>query len=197
MKKLYLLLTAIILLCLPCNEITAQAPYKTSVGGMLPYGSTGTGPSFKTFLKDNFSLQTDLLWRVTLGGYIDEHIIYLALYPAVELNCNVMYQKKIKDKKNSELFWFIGGGASLGCEVLGPNGKFGANAILGLEFVFKNSPIALQIDLRPGYGMLFNSGDNLNDYFFIPDTNPWSHFDWLIGFTLRRTFNKKTVNLTQ
>jgi len=198
MKKIYLLLTAIILLCLPCNEVMAQAPYKASVGGMLP-SLLALGPSSKFFFSEHLAFQVDILYKITLTGVISENRIYFGgVYPTVELNISMMYQKKIKEKKASELFWFIGGGLSLGCEVLGPNGKFGANAILGLEFVFKNSPIALQIDMRPGYGMLFNSGDKLNDYFFIPVTNPWSHFDWLIGITLRYTFKennkKKLIN---
>jgi len=189
MKKIYLLLTATFLLCLPCNKIMAQAPYKASVGGMYPFA---LGVSFKTFFTENVALQTDILGKVVITGNIGKNNYFKYFFPVAELNMNIMYQKKIKDKKTFELFWLMGGGVGLGCELFGLNGKFGANIILGLEFVFKNAPIAFQIDLRPGYGMLFNSGNTLNTHWFISDKNPWSHFDWLIGIALRYTFKKKT-----
>ena len=191
MKKIYLLLTATFLLCLPCNKIMAQVPYKASVGGMYPALIAG-GASYKTFLSDNFALQTDLLCRMVAAKYIEEKDFLLGLYGTIELNTNIMYQKKVKEKENFYLFWFIGCGGTLGFEFVRINGKFGANAILGLEFVFNKYPLAIQIDLRPGYGMLFNSGGKLNSDFFIPDTNPWHHFEWLIGIALRYTFKKKT-----
>jgi len=164
----------------------AQSPYKMSIGGTL--GFMATGVSFKTFLTENVSLQSDILYKVTLTGTKQFNF---GVYSAIEINTNVMYQKILKDKQNSELFWFIGGGISLGSEIMYAfNGKFGANAIAGLEFVFKDKPLAFQMDLRPGYGMLFNSDKRLNNGFY-PNINPWSHFDWLIGFTLRYTFKNK------
>ena len=195
MKKITLIFIATILLCFFCEKTMAQAPYKASVGGMLPYASTAVGPSSKFFISDKVALQTDILTHETITGFIEENHVWICLYLSIEQNTNVMYQKKIKDKKNSELFWFIGGGATLGCELLPEtNGKFGVNAITGFECVFKNKPLSIQIDLRPGYAMLFNFDENLNMHniwFSPPSKNPWSHFDWLIGFTLRRTFNKK------
>ena len=190
MKKVKLILMASILLCLSSQAAIAQLPYKASVGGTL--GFMGVGPSFKTFLTDNISIQTDLLYKATLTGVMSETYFGLASYVSLELNANVMYQKKIKEKEKSELFWFIGGGLSLGSEVIsGINGKFGANAIVGIEYLFKNKPLAFQIDFRPGYGMLFNSGHILNGDWFHPETNPWSHFDWYLGFTWRYVFKEK------
>jgi hypothetical protein len=49
------------------------------------------------------------------------------------------------------------------------------------------------MDLRPGYGMLFNSGEKLNGGGYIPANNPWSHFDWTLAFTLRYTLKKKII----
>ena len=184
MKNVKLILIASILLCLSCEKVMAQSPYKMSIGGTL--GVIATGASFKTFLTEDVSLQSDILYKVTFLG------MKFGFYPAIEVNTNVMYQKKLKDKQNSELFWFIGGGISLGNEIMYAfNGKFGANAITGLEFVFKDKPLAFQMDLRPGYGMLFNSGNELKGNAFHPNYNPWPHFDWMIGFTLRYTFKEK------
>ena len=193
MKHIYLLLTSTFLLCLPCNNILAQAPYKASVGGMLPCASNAIGPSFKSFLSEKVALQVDLLYKSILAGYIEEKDIWVGIYSVVELNTNVVYQKKIKDKKVSELFWFVGSGISLGCEPIAVNGKFGANAIVGLEYVFKNIPLSIQIEMRPGYGMLFNLGEKLNDNLFIPVTNPWSHFDWLIDLRFGKLLRKKMI----
>lgn len=167
-----------------------QTLYKASVGGMLP-SFMAMGASFKTFFSEHIAFQTELLYKVTLVGSIDKkRISFGGVYPAIEFNTNVMYQKKIKNNKKFELFWFIGGGVSLGCDLFGPNGKFGTNMIIGLEYIFLNKPLAFQIDVRPGYGMLFNSDKRLNNGFY-PNINPWSHFDWLIGFTLRYTFKNK------
>jgi hypothetical protein len=186
MKKIIFLIVAII--CLFCINTKAQSPYKASVGGVLPCcGTNATGLSFKTFFTNQFAFQSDLLFHVTISGYQGKNKIYLAIYQAVELNTNFLYEEKIKDKECAELFWFIGGGASFGYAPFTINGKFGTNTILGLEYLF-NKSISLQIDIRPGCSVLFNSGDKLNASWFMPYTNPWFHFDWMIGLTLRKTF---------
>jgi hypothetical protein len=193
MKKIYLLLIASILLGLPCNKISAQAPYKASVGGMIspiPLAMSVGGFSFKTFVTNKITFQTDIYFKTMLTGGIKEGY---ALYSSCVINPNFMYQKKMKEMKNSELFWFTGGGISLGSTMIG-NAKFGANAIMGIEYIFLNKPFSIQFDIRPGYGMLFSFSKELKDYRLHPNKNPWSHFDWLIGFTLRYTFKKKNDN---
>ena len=165
---------------------------------MLPYSSI-IGPSFKAFFTDKTAFQTDIFYKIALAGTIEYGV---AIYTSVETNTNIVYQKKMKDKKFSELFGFIGGGVSVGYEIFDGNGKFGANAIVGLEYVFKNRPLAFQIDLRPGYGLLYSLDKRPIQvgWIFTPPVgkNPWSHFDWSIGFTLRRTFKEKpTVDSRQ
>jgi hypothetical protein len=194
MKKITFYLIAVILLCLPYNKISAQAPYKASIGGMPYYGTfLAIGPSFKFFLNDNVAFQSDILYRATLTGAFIERRIAFALYTVLETNTNFMYQKKLKDKKSSELFGFIGGGINFGINFgflpVEGCGKFGTNAIFGLEYVYKNIPLAIQIDLRPGYGVLFHPSGEI-DVFNTVKT-PWSHFDWMFGFTLRYTFKEK------
>lgn len=140
------------------------------------------GVSIKTFLTDNFAYQTDIFYGAKITRTkIDGIVAYLA----VESNTNVMYQKKLKEKKKSELYGLIGGGISLGCGVLQSFGKFEVNTIIGLEYVWKNSPLSFQIDFRPGCGMLF-LGKGLAPY----SKDPFFHFDWLLGITLRYTFKK-------
>jgi len=170
------------------------SPYRASVGGIL-YPSLAVGPSFKTFLTNNVAFQTDILFRAIFTSGVTKEGSEGVLYFLLETATNIMYQKKFKDKKTYELFWLIGGGISLGYQFQG-YGKFGANAMIGFELCAKKIPLTFQMDLRPGYAMLFNLDGNpieipwIFGYRYI-HKNPWSHFDWLIAFTLRYAFKEK------
>ena len=185
-----------ILLCLSCEKVMAQMPYKSSVGGVI---SSAMGVSFKTFLADHVVLQTDLLKKGVYGiGYEKGVGINYMNYSSLEQNTNVMYQKKIKEIKKSDLFWFAGGGVSIGYVFAMKHtcGKIGANAIVGLEFVFKKKPLSIQMDLRPGYGYLFydiSYSDPINIMPVLGGRFDWHHFDWMAGFTLRYTFKGKKL----
>ena len=194
MKNIKIILSVSILFCLFCGKTNAQVPYKASVGGIMPYTSLAVGPSFKFFFTDNVAFQTDILVKGVLTGGVDvdKNKISFAPYLSIEANMNVIYQKKLKENSISELFWLMGGGVSFGYSWTPGNGKFGVNTLFGLEYVFMNKPIAIQIDFRPGYGLLFNSSvDSYVEAIFFTHTNPWSHFDWFIGGTLRYTFKQK------
>ena len=96
------------------------------------------------------------------------------------------------------LYGFAGGGVSLGYSWNGwyplyqhhinyyyythgwDLGKFGINAILGLEYKL-NIPLTLQLDFRPGYGMLF--GEEYYGY-----ANVWNYFDWSLNAGVRYAF---------
>lgn len=77
-------------------------------------------------------------------------------------------------------------------------GKFGVNAIAGVELALKGAPITIGIDFRPGYGLLFAGHDE--DYKKAQDeakefgyeysaTAPVYHFfDWTLAATVRYTF---------
>jgi len=190
MKKIYLLLTAAFLLCLPCTTTMAQPPYKASVGGMISPVPPIGGFSFKTFTTNKVAFQADIYFKTMLTGSIKEGV---SLYSSCVINANFIYQKTMKELKNSELFWFTGGGISFGSTMVG-NIKFGVNVIMGLEFVFKNTPLSIQIDMRPGCGMLFSFSKELKKPLLHPNKNPWPHFDWLTGITFRYTFKKKIDN---
>jgi hypothetical protein len=172
--------------------IKSQPPYRASVGGITPYTSLAFGPSFKAFFTDQVAFQTDIFFKEILTAGKDVYIneTAFAFYLSVETNVNFIYQKKIKEKAVSELFWLIGGGVSLGYSLTPVSGKFGVNAIVGLEYVFKKKPLAIQIDFRPGYGLLFTNYAYV-EAMFTTLKNPWSHFDWFIGATLRYAFNNK------
>ena len=210
MKKITIILTTIFLLFLPCTQTWAQAdttknilhervneqekkarvPYKVSVGAMASYFAIGFSSKF--FFCKHTAFQTELLWKGVFSPYKDDYYneIFLAAYVNLETNLNIIYQKKIKEKKNSELFCLVGGGTSFGYDFT-VRGKFGLNTIVGLEYVFKKKTLAIQIDFRPGYGMLFTfDGSDVKESFSSHKT-PWHHYDWLIGFTLRYVFKKK------
>lgn len=77
-------------------------------------------------------------------------------------------------------------------------GKFGVNAIAGVELALKGAPITIGIDFRPGYGLLFASHNE--DYkktqevakefgYEYSETAPVYHFfDWTLAATVRYTF---------
>jgi hypothetical protein len=178
------------------NAAKAQVPYRGSIGGMLPYTSNAQGPSFKAFFNENVAFQTDLLFKVAFTGGKDvkENRNTFVFYFSIEANVNIVYQKKLKEKEKTDLYWLIGGGMSLGHQLFLSNGKFGLNTIIGLEYVYKKKNISLQFDVRPGYGLLYNlSETNINTPLISFSKNPWSHFDWMMGLTLRYTFKDKNI----
>ena len=176
-KKVLLLMVAVAMIC---GSLQAQAPYKHGIGGMV---GSFNGFTYKTFFTDHFALEADL--GVSIIRTAGEHSDWAGsvdLY-TLQLNPNVMYQGHFV----AGLYGFAGGGVSLGWN-FGPYrysdfgrtyvreiGKFGINAILGLEYKF-NIPLALQLDFRPGYGLLFT------------DDPGWNHFDWNLSLSVRYAF---------
>lgn len=67
------------------------------------------------------------------------------------------------------------------------NGKFGINAIVGLQYNLKSVPLALAFDFRPGYGLGFNKP--YTDYDEAGNKHTVarvSHFfDWKLAFAVR------------
>ena len=165
--------------------------YKSSIGGML---NNPLGVSFKTSLQEYLFLQTDIFYTVYAYPYREETSIYWNIYPSVESNTNIMYQKKLKETQGVALFWFIGGGITLGCCIIPVSGKAGVNALTGVECVIKkDKPLSLQIDFRPGYALLYTPNYKQSNSFLFswPSKMPATHFNCLFTFTLRRTFIKK------
>ncbi len=182
-----------ILLFFSCFAISqAQSPYTHGIGATV---GNMFGVSYKTFLSDHFSLQADLSVRICPTAYADEDFedwfdtrsMTVTLF-SLDFNPNFLYESNI----TNSLYWFVGGGVTLGyCFgskyfIMGYDdwGRFGLNAIGGLEYKF-NMPIALQLDFRPGYGMLFFGKD---DYWYGSNNKPFHYFDWGLGATVRYTF---------
>lgn len=187
MKKLVKIVSLLsIVVCLTGNAVThAQSSYNHSIGVTV---GTFYGPTYKTFLMEKMALQVDL--GVKLNTVSD--------WPGVtwdlELNPNLAYQSNIG---NSGLSWFAGGGLSIGYAFARTHrnnsfyfdfGKFGANAIGGLEYTLSSVPLSLQFDFRPGYGFLFHS--EVIDLLGVRTRlNMTEHyFDWTIGLSVRYTF---------
>ena len=95
---------------------------------------------------------------------------------------NMAYQGKAVSGKGIDLDWYVGGGLSLGAMIThgtGAGGKFGLNAIGGIEINMSNAPIAVSFDFRPGYGVLFYS---------MSGTIGIQHvFDWQLALGVRYT----------
>lgn len=173
MKNLKLAVVALALVMGVSFTAQAQAPYKHSIGATV--GSMNAF-SWKTFCDNHFAIQIDAGSKFTMGAFRNSsNCVYTA-----EANANFMYQGYMSKK----LYGFIGGGPSLGyCwnqswegwHYRHDIGKFGVNAIFGLELKI-SAPVTFQWDFRPGYGMLFN--ENWTSHYF----------DWGLNFGVRYTF---------
>lgn len=174
MKKLLVLMSAVIFTA-SVSMVNAQA-YKHSIGATM--GSMN-GISYKTFVTGNFAISVDLGVKLTEGafghdGYYGYHYSYSVF--DFEANPNFMYEANAV----ADLYWFVGGGISLGYGfgLAGYNsdcGKFGINAIGGIEYKF-GIPLTLQFDFRPGFGMLFNNYSDVE------------YFDWGVNLGIRYAF---------
>lgn len=160
--------------------VKAQAPYKHSVGGTL---GTLEAFSYKTFFTDHLTLDLNAGYKFTVGpaAYCINGVngsYKTTIFPStIEVNPNLEYEAATG---KGGLHWFIGGGLSLGycpnVAIVDKNlnrgwgfartnwGKFGVNAIGGIEYKF-NFPMTLQVDFRPGYGLLFDGSNETISYF--------------------------------
>lgn len=94
-------------------------------------------------------------------------------YINFDIEQNFMYQNYIHEWDPGSLSWFVGGGVSLGWNLLYGGTKFGVNTIGGVEYRFNKIPLVLQADFRPGYGLIFEYG---------------GVFEWTIGLSARYYF---------
>ncbi|MDR2834664.1 MAG: autotransporter outer membrane beta-barrel domain-containing protein [Bacteroidales bacterium] len=142
----------------------AQAPYESGAGIIAGFMN---GLSYKTFAIGNkVALQTDL------GVKFEAHDS--SQFWTVDINPNIMFQHRISI---SNLYWFLGVGTSVGYAFTDnlKSGKFGVNVIGGIEYKF-NIPLSIQLDYRPGYGLLFSKHSSE------------SYFDWGLNLSFRYTF---------
>lgn len=172
MKKIIALCIVAIL---AISTVSAKK-YKVAVGLATGFEY---GPSLKVNFTDNLTLINDLAFVImpntvfgANGGTFN--FGYMGLVD----NANFAYEKKITSGKNIDFSFFGGGGMSLGYADMGeaPGGKFGINAIGGIEADMTNAPIEFTFDFRPGYAMLFADGGAIHG------------LDWSIVLAVRYTF---------
>lgn len=170
----------LIILCLiGAMSMNAQVEYRNSIGGTV---GTAYGFSYKCLPMgpEGLAIEADLSFCVGRGATNSNGANYSFGYWTFQANPNFMYQKPCLVKSAGSLSWYAGGGTSLGLasnyRSTNITGKFGLNAIGGVEWAFSNCGLALSGDFRPGYGMLFSDRTQLH------------FFDWGLVFGIRHYF---------
>jgi hypothetical protein len=155
------------------------------------------GVTYKYSSSQHFSLETDLNPKILITGrLLSEKANHIIMY-MIELSENFLYQQSFAEKNNISYQYLFGGGINGAIQPFSPVvWKFGANAFAGIEFIFQDRPISLQVDIRPGYGLLLRSPKTIEAQHHYLDLltpglqqNPQSCFDWAINFSIR--FHKK------
>lgn len=178
---------AVVLLLLPAP---AKAQYDHSFGIVL---GTMEGFSYKGMIGYHCAVEADLAWGMnrTVGkatytssgvevtvGDLDLWYWDFCLHP------NIMYQAEISSEPWADLYWFAGGGFSIGMARPFTDqlwwdkemGKGGVNAIGGAELVLKDAPVAVTLDFRPGAAICFRKQTSV------------TVFDWTLALTARYVF---------
>jgi len=182
MKKLSVLLLALGFVC----AVNAQAPYRHGIG--VTAGNLNAF-SYKTFFTNHlaFSVDAGYKWLFTSAMYHEKGTNYAFrqnnFFPTtLEVNPNLMYEATTNV---GGLHWFVGGGLSGGYSWATSYdgyygyykyyyGKIGVNAIGGVEYKF-NIPLAVQVDFRPGFALMFNKHYNIH------------YFDWGFNASVKYT----------
>ncbi len=127
---------------------------------------------------------------------------------------NFIYQKMWEQRDWGSISWYAGGGVNIGymrenskaynyqtgqydfitlMRGKSMRGKFGVNAVAGIELGFKAAPLALSFDFRPGYGLGWAWETNPDTHI---RTNVQMHYlDWTVAIGLRYCLPQKHVNL--
>jgi len=178
MKKIFL---AIVVALFSIN-VMAQHEIGGVVGGLY-------GLSHKYWFSDALAVQTDLAVGLTQAAFKNHSA---GMYDFT-INPNAEYHWALPVEN---LKIYSGGGINFGlCNGLeaaawGYNtvsGKFGINAIVGLQYNLKSVPLALAFDFRPGYGLGFNKP--YTDYDEAGNKHTEARvahfFDWKLAFAVR------------
>ena len=177
-------------------DTTYSPKYKHSVGVINGY-SILPGITYKYRSSQHFSLETDFNPKLLITGrLLSEKANHIVLY-MIELSGNALYQRSFAEKNNISYQYIFGGGVNGAVQPFSPViWKVGINAFMGIEFVILDSPVSLQVDVRPGYGLLLRSDKTIEEQRNYLDLltpglkqNPQSCFDWAVNFSIR--FHKK------
>lgn len=180
MKKIFVLFAAAMM----AVTVSAQHEIGGIVGGL-------NGLSYKYWFSNSLAIQADLAVGLTegvgaqyyqgnnLSGTMNARLYDFTINPNVLYHFNLPANFKI----------YVGGGINFGLvDMLAihnggyywpvqsdVNGKFGANAAVGLTYDIQAVPLVLAFDFRPGYGLGFQKADNAHI----------SYFDWKLAFAVR------------
>lgn len=165
MKRLFYLLSLLTL----CVNISSAQSYTHSVGAVL---GSYNGISYKMMPSSEVAVQLDLAQKF---AYCTDFSASFPMF-SVELAPSIM---RVWPLGSSRWNYFFGGGVVMGYNWWLPTlraYKFGINLITGAEYHFPDSPVALQLDFRPGYSLLFKN------YVY------GACFDWGLNCSIRYTF---------
>lgn len=172
MKKIY----AFLLVVAMSTTVMAQHEIGAVLGGM-------NGVSYKYWFSDKLALQTDLavgLSRIAGGVYYqgtkfssgNEGIYDFTINP------NALYHWSLPEN----FMIYTGGGVNFGLvsdidntATAGILGKFGLNAAVGVTYNLEEVPLTFALDIRPGYGLGFQTAD----------VQHMSYFDWKLAVAIR------------
>ena len=129
-------------------------PYQTAAGLRFPWG---IGINGKHFLKENTAIEANFQMRFLGEAGFDFNQFKLTGLYEIE---------KPLPEVTEGLYWFFGGGATLGFwtgDFDFPGSDFdsfifGINGIIGLEYVFADFPVNVQLDWIPGIYFIGESG---------------------------------------
>ncbi|MBR1809177.1 MAG: hypothetical protein IJ776_07295 [Paludibacteraceae bacterium] len=145
MKRLLTILLASLLVF----SVSAKK-YKHSLG--LGTGMA-YGVSYKTMVAQHFTIMADVNYGFSfVGGDMNGVADFFGGA------ANFAFQGDAAQGQNIDLDWFAGGGTQFGAAGNFSGGKWGFNAVGGIEINFVNAPIAITADFRPGYSLAFFPG---------------------------------------
>ena len=201
-RLLYILLISLTSLSLSAQNYTHSVG--TVVGSMFGFSYKGfslgvDGLGVQLDLKAHVAATQGSMYLLVDGKRVSDPSLSGGFdYWTFEANPQILYQKYVHQFNEGNLSMYGGGGISLGMMQSNRTvystpyvgtitrtdimGKFGINAIVGVELEFDEAPVAISFDFRPGYGLGFD-GDS-----YYGETNSaqtLNFFDWALAFGIR------------
>jgi len=139
MKHFFRLLTIVIIIVLTANNNTTAQVYKTGIGLRLG-GSNGL--TIKHFMTGSNAIEG--IFSIHYSGFE-----IVGLY-------EIHNELKIPDANIKDLSWYYGGGAHVGANAT--HTRAGIDAVIGVEYPFKEVPLTLGFDIKPYLDILNNTG---------------------------------------
>ena len=172
------------------NLIGCESDSKHSLGFILtPSCIVLSGITYNYFLSEKLSFQTDFFNK----SLLTHNWIYLPF--VLELSENIVFWQLFSQKNKVAYHVIVGGGIN-GALIPTPSPiwKVGVNTLVGLGMKFQGRLESIQIDFRPGYGLLFwDKNSDIGFSCLIPH-NPHHCFDWSVNISFRFKIKKSNNN---